>query len=92
MNQTIVSNSGTEGLNGERIRIWRTALEALAEGDIDKALEQFGDQFKFTDHSLGLEFIEKDRLREYLVKTGQFFEESERTEHIVLIHVGRYRQ
>jgi hypothetical protein len=91
MNQIIVNNSGTEGSNRERICVLRTALEALAEGDIDKALEQFGDQFTFIDHSLGLEFTDKDRLREYLVKTGQFFEESERTEHAVLSH-GRYCQ
>ena len=86
MNKAVVSNSEKERSNDEGFRIWRVALHALVEGDIDKALGQFGDQFTFTDHSLGLEFTEKDRLREYFVKTGELFPESERTDHTVLSH------
>jgi steroid delta-isomerase-like uncharacterized protein len=59
-------------------------LDAWAAGDIDEVVKQFADDFTFIDHALGLEFKEKNRLREFLVKIREFFPESERTDHTVL--------
>jgi hypothetical protein len=84
MHQTIVSNRRPELSNGEGIRIWQKALAALAEGDINQALNQFGDQFTFTDAALGLEFKEKDQLLEYFGKIRKFFPDSKRTDHTPL--------
>jgi hypothetical protein len=54
-------------------RIWRTVLGAWAIGDIDEVVNQFADEFTFIDHALELEFKEKDRLSEFLVKMREFF-------------------
>ena len=47
-------------------------------------VSQIADEFTFSDHALGLEFKEKDRLHEFLVKSREFFPDSERTDHTLL--------
>jgi ketosteroid isomerase-like protein len=79
MYQIMVNSGRPEVSHGERKSIWQAALDALSEGDIDQVVNQFADQFTFTDHALGIEFKEKNRLQEYFVKIREFFPESERT-------------
>jgi hypothetical protein len=60
------------------VRVWQMILDAWAAGEIDEVVKQFADEFIFIDHALGLEFREKDRLREFLAKVREFIPESER--------------
>jgi ketosteroid isomerase-like protein len=80
MHQIITGNGRLELSDGEKNRVWQTALRALAQGDIDEAVGQFADQFTFTDHALGLEFKQKDQLYKYFAKAREMFAESERTD------------
>ena len=48
-------------------------LAALNQGSISGAVAQFADDFTFTDHALGLQLSEKDRLAEFLQKSRQLF-------------------
>jgi hypothetical protein len=48
-------------------------LAALNQGSISGAVDQFADDFTFTDHARGLQFSEKDRLAEFLQKSRQLF-------------------
>ncbi len=43
-----------------------------------EVVDQFNDQFTFTDHALGLEFKDKERLTEFLAKIRERFPDSER--------------
>ena len=63
------------------VRIWQMVLDAWVAGDIDEVLRQFADEFTFIDHALGLEFKEKDRLHEFLVKIRELYSDSERIDH-----------
>ena len=83
MHQIITGNGRLELSDGEKNRIWQTALRALAEGDIDEAVGQFAEQFTFTDHALGLEFKEKDQLHKYFAKAREMFPKSERTDQTI---------
>ena len=60
------------------VRILQTALAAWRQGNFGEAANQFNDQFTFTDHALGLEFKDKERLTEFLAKTREFFPDAER--------------
>jgi steroid delta-isomerase-like uncharacterized protein len=60
------------------VRILQTALAAWKQGNFVAAANQFNDQFTFTDHALGLEFKDKERLTEFLAKTREFFPDAER--------------
>jgi hypothetical protein len=48
-------------------------LAALNEGKFSKAVDQFEDPFKFTDHTLGLKFLDKRRLVEFIHKSRELF-------------------
>jgi hypothetical protein len=50
-----------------------SVLAALNEGKFSKAVDQFDDHFKFTDHALGLEFTDKRRLIEFFHKSRELF-------------------
>ena len=50
-----------------------SVLAALNEGKFSKAVDQFEDHFKFTDHALGLEFLDKRRLVEFIHKSPELF-------------------
>ena len=45
----------------------------LNEGNITHAVDKFGEDFKFTDHALGLEFNDKERLGQFLHKSRELF-------------------
>ena len=51
----------------------RSVLEALNEGRISEAVGQFADQFLLTDHALGLEFTEKERLTDFFRTSREVF-------------------
>jgi steroid delta-isomerase-like uncharacterized protein len=59
-------------------RLLRTALTALRQGNFFEVVDQFNEQFTFTDHALDLEFKDKGRLREFLAKIREHFPDSER--------------
>jgi steroid delta-isomerase-like uncharacterized protein len=67
-----IRSFGSSGARDPR-RILQRVMAALNEGKFTEALEQFGNRFKFTDHALGLEFVEKNRLIEFFQKTRQLF-------------------
>ena len=63
------------GANGssDPCRIPQKVMAALNEGKFREALEHFDHRFKFTDHALGLEFEEKERLIEFFRKLRELF-------------------
>jgi hypothetical protein len=46
-----------------------------------EVVDQFNDQFTFTDHALGLEFKDKRRLTEFFAKMRERFPDSERMDN-----------
>src|SRR6266567_6878573 len=62
-------------------RILQTALAAWRKGNLAEVVDQFNDQFTFTDHALGLEFKDKGRLTEFLAKIRERFPDSERKDN-----------
>ena len=51
----------------------QSVIEALNEGRISEAVGQFADQFLLTDHALGLEFTEKERLIDFFRTSREVF-------------------
>jgi steroid delta-isomerase-like uncharacterized protein len=49
------------------------ALSDLNSGRVDDAITHFAEQFKFTDHGIGLEFMDKERLIEFFQKAREFY-------------------
>ena len=64
-------------------RILHAFLAAWWHGNIVEAAEQFRDRFTFTDHALGLEFKDKERLTEFLAKAREFFPDTQRTDNTI---------
>ena len=62
-------------------RILQIALAAWRQGNLVELIEQFNNQFTFTDYALGLEFKDKERLTEFLAKTRERFPDSERRDN-----------
>ena len=56
-----------------RCDILNSMLAALSDGKITEFVQQFGHDFKFTDHALDLEFTDKGRLSEFLKKSRDQF-------------------
>jgi ketosteroid isomerase-like protein len=54
-------------------QLLRTVLEALGQGRIAEAVDQFDDHFTFNDRALGLQFADKERLREFFKKSRELF-------------------
>ncbi len=65
-------------------RILQIALAAWRQGNLVELGDQFNDQFTFTDHALGLEFNDKERLTEFFAKLREHFPDSERRDNTVL--------
>jgi hypothetical protein len=53
-----------------------TVVTALRKGQIDNAINQFGEQFAFNDYGTGLEFRDKARLTEFFQKTRELYPHS----------------
>ena len=65
-------------------RILQIALAAWRQGNLVELIDQFNDQFTFTDHALELEFKDKERLTEFFAKLREHFPDAERGDHTVL--------
>jgi steroid delta-isomerase-like uncharacterized protein len=63
--------------------ILQIALAAWSQGNFVEVVDQFTDQFTFTDHALGLEFKDKGRLTEFLAKIQERFPDSERRDNTI---------
>jgi ketosteroid isomerase-like protein len=50
-----------------------TALTRLKNGNIDDAIARFAEGFRFKDHGIGLEFKDRERLREFFQKTRELY-------------------
>jgi steroid delta-isomerase-like uncharacterized protein len=51
----------------------QAVLEALSEGRIAEAVEQFDDHFTFNDRALGLRFSDREQLRTFFRKSRELF-------------------
>ena len=54
-------------------QIVRSVLAALSRKQISVAIDQFDEDFTFNDRALGLDFSDKERLREYFVRVRELF-------------------
>ena len=50
-----------------------SSLAFLRSGDVDSAAACFAEPFRFKDNGIGLEFIDKNRLREFFQKRREFY-------------------
>ena len=73
---TVVDNASTPAATPDRTL--QTALAALRRGSFVEVLDQFSDQFTFTDHALELEFKDRRRLKEFWARIRELFPDSER--------------
>ena len=53
--------------------ILQSVLEALSQGRISQAVDQFDEDLTFNDRALGLDFADKGRLKEFLEKCREYF-------------------
>jgi steroid delta-isomerase-like uncharacterized protein len=84
---TALDNSSVDATTPNRIL--HAFLAAWWRGNVVEAAHQFSDQFRFTDHALGLEFKEKERLIEFLAKTREFFPDTQRTDDTIFSSADR---
>ena len=66
MNEALIGTANSESLV-------RAVLTALREGQIDNAVNHFGEQFAFNDYGIGLEFRDKGRLTEFFQKRRELY-------------------
>jgi hypothetical protein len=64
-------------------RILQIVLASWRQGNFAEVADRSSDQFTFIDHALGLEFNEKNRLIEFLVKIREYFPDSERKDSTI---------
>src|SRR5262245_44647506 len=69
-------------------RIVHAFLTAWWHGNVVEATDQFSDQFTFTDHALGLQFKDKERLTEFLAQTREFCPDTQRTDKTICSEDG----
>jgi steroid delta-isomerase-like uncharacterized protein len=78
---TALDNSSADATTPDRIL--HAFLAAWRRGNVVEAADQFSDRFTFTDHALGLEFKDKERLTEFLAKAREFFPDTQRTDNTI---------
>jgi steroid delta-isomerase-like uncharacterized protein len=78
---TALDNSSVDATTPNRIL--HAFLAAWRCGNVAQAAHQFSDQFAFTDHALGLEFKDKERLTEFLAMTREFFPDTQRKDNTI---------
>lgn len=76
---TVLNDASAEATTSDRIL--QIALAAWRQGNFVEVVDQFDDQFTFTDHALELEFKDKGRLTEFLAKIRERFPDSERRDN-----------
>jgi len=79
---TVLENASVEATAPDRIL--EIALAAWRQGKLVELIDQFNDQFIFTDHALELEFKDKERLTEFFAKLREHFPDFERRDNTVL--------
>jgi steroid delta-isomerase-like uncharacterized protein len=84
---TVLDNASAEAITSDRIL--QIALAAWRQGNFVEVVDQFNDQFTFTDHALGLDFKDKERLTEFLAKIGERFPDSERRDNSIFSNGDR---
>ena len=84
---TTLDNSSVAATTPDRIL--HAFLAAWWRGNVVEAAHQFSDRFTFTDHALGLEFTDKERLTEFLAKTRELFPDTQRTDNTICRSEGR---
>ena len=78
---TVLDNASVEATTPDRIL--QTALTAWRQGNLVEVVDQFNDQFTFSDHALELQFKDKGRLTEFLAKIRELFPDSERKDNSI---------
>jgi steroid delta-isomerase-like uncharacterized protein len=78
---TVLGQASAEAISSDRIL--QIAFAAWRQGNFVEVVDQFDDQFTFTDHALGLEFKDKRRSAEFLAKIDEWFPDSERKDNTV---------
>ena len=73
---TVLNDASAETTTPDRIL--QTALAAWRQGNFVEVVDQFNDQFTFSDHALELQFKDKGRLTEFLAKIRERFPDYER--------------
>jgi len=63
-----------------------SVLAELKNGQIREAVHGFGDQFKFTDYGIGVEFDGKERLTEFFQKTRELYPDSVLTTDTIFVN------
>src|SRR4029077_9352103 len=84
---TVLDNALAEATTSDRIL--QIALAAWRQGNFVEVVDQFDEQFTFTDHALGLEFKDKGRLIEFLAKIRERFPDSERKDNTIFSSADR---
>jgi steroid delta-isomerase-like uncharacterized protein len=84
---TVLDNASAEAITSDRIL--QIALAAWRQGNFVEVVDQFNDQFTFTDHALGLDFKDKERLTEFLAKIQERFPDSERKANTIFSNENR---
>src|ERR1700686_1441436 len=79
---TVLENASVEATAPDRIL--EIALAAWRQGNLVELIDQFNDQFTFTDHELELEFTGRERLTEFFAKLREHFPDFERRDNTVL--------
>ena len=62
-----------------------SVLAELKNGQIREAVNDFGDQFKFTDYGIGVEVNGKERLTEFFQKTRELYPDSVLTTETIFV-------
>ena len=78
---TVFDNASAEATTSDRIL--QTTLAAWRQGNFGEVVDQFNDQFTFTDHALELEFKDKERLTEFLARIRERFPDSKRRDKTI---------
>ena len=81
MKTDILNDASAEATTPDRIL--QIALAAWRQGNFVEVVDQFDDQFTFTNHALELEFKDKERFTEFLTKIRERFPDSERRDHTI---------
>jgi steroid delta-isomerase-like uncharacterized protein len=84
---TVLDNASVEATTPDPIL--QTALAAWRQGNFVEVVDQFNDQFTFSDHALELQFKDKGRLTEFLAKIRERFPDYERRDTTIFSNGDR---
>src|SRR5258708_13388564 len=84
---TVLDNASAEAITSDRIL--QIALAGWRQRKFVEVVDQFNDQFNFTDYALGIDFKDKGRLIEFLAKIQERFPDSERKANTIFSNENR---